>query len=111
MIEELKPCPCCKPEEGEDEEPVLVTVSTDVVDNYYVQCQNNNCQIKTIFFETKEEAIKAWHTRPREDELEKRIAELDEVNIKLASIARDSKAICVMNNKMKIITDRLVEDD
>ena len=68
MSEELRPCLFC----GEDDD-----ITANLRDGwFYVSC--NKCGALThMFYRRKSEAIKAWNTRPIEDALNARIAELE----------------------------------
>lgn len=76
MSEELKPCPFC----GAD----AVVEHGDA--SYWVSpCCPGSCtvELETSWFDTREEAIAAWNTRPVEDALRTRIAELETENERL----------------------------
>ena len=68
MSEELKPCPFC----GKDE----ANFTTDKWGNYYVECEY--CGAQTNPYDDKEIVIEEWQTRPIEDDLIARIAELSQ---------------------------------
>ena len=68
MTDELKPCPFCYSE-------VEIKGSDDT--EYWIECLS--CETAgTGMINSKEEAIEIWNNRPIEDELNQRIAELEE---------------------------------
>ena len=67
MSEKFKPCPFC----GKDE----ANFTTDKWGNYHVECEY--CGAQTNPYHDKELVIEEWQTRPIEDDLRKRIAELE----------------------------------
>ena len=81
MTENLKRCPFCGGEAS------LVDGSDSGV---FAGC--SNCCSCTEFFKTKNEALKAWNSRPLEDELHGKIGKLERENhilrLDLAEIAR-----------------------
>lgn len=74
-MSELKPCPFCgsvlhKPKRHND----TVTITSQ-----QINCQW--CGVKSVWFPTDKKAIDAWNTRPIEDALQARIAELESMSI------------------------------
>ena len=67
-MSKLKPCPFC----GKDEAYLM----TDKWGNYYVECEYCGAQINP--YDDKEIIVEGWQSRPIEDDLRKRIAELEE---------------------------------
>ena len=66
MTEKLKPCPFCSGK------AILECHDEDYGNDWIVLCANldGDCEIQphTRFYETKEEAIAAWNSRPYEGE-------------------------------------------
>ena len=69
-MSKLKPCPFC----GKDEAYLM----TDKWGNYYVECEYCGAQINP--YDDKEIIVEGWQSRPIEDELRARIAELEDDN-------------------------------
>lgn len=67
---ELKPCPFCGSEAGIPTNLDGTPVDYEITD---CSCKNDDCLIAGYWT-----PIKIWQTRPIEDELQKRIAELEE---------------------------------
>jgi Lar family restriction alleviation protein len=73
MNEKLKPCPFC----GSKNIVVAHTKKLFVYRSICKDCGADNCKLA----ETEEDAIKLWNTRPIEDALQARIAELEWSNL------------------------------
>ena len=72
MSDKLKPCPFC----GAKPHPTTADLLTRPC--FYYECENKTCHAaEKGWHDTKQEAIDAWNTRPIEDALQARIAELE----------------------------------
>lgn len=72
---ELKPCPFC----GTKPHPITAYLLTRPC--FYYECENKTCHAEEKgWHDTEQEAIDAWNTRPIEDKLNARIAELEAEN-------------------------------
>ena len=80
MTENLKRCPFCGGEAS------LVDGSDSGV---FAGC--SNCCSCTEFFKTKNEALKAWNSRPIEDELHGKIEKLEAENTRLREALTEIK--------------------
>ncbi|NLI08142.1 MAG: hypothetical protein GX457_13780 [Thermotogaceae bacterium] len=84
-MSELKPCPFCgrKPYES----------------GGYVSCHTEECLANADYHEPAIGSIEDWNTRPIEDALNKRIAELEAENERLAQLLHDEMS------QLEIATD------
>lgn len=73
MTEQLKPCPFC------GKKPEIIGYDDEM---YQVICRDCDGTQDT-FFDSPEEAAKAWNTRPIEDELHGKIGKLESENKRL----------------------------
>lgn len=85
----LKPCPFC------GREAVLVTKHHYLA--YFVECANEQC-FASVRGDSELEVLLAWNTRPIEDELQKRIAELEADNKKAFDLVRKFGMYCIWAN-------------
>lgn len=67
-MSELKPCPFC----GGDADwyistaDAMISLLGEPSENNFIQC-DGECGANTAIYKTKEQAIKAWNTRAKED--------------------------------------------
>lgn len=68
---ELKPCPLCN-------DKAIINLHSTRVFGYSIECNTGEygCHIRTHVYETIAEAAAKWNTRPIEDALHARVAEL-----------------------------------
>lgn len=72
MSNKLKPCPFC------GTKPHHITADLLTRPCFYYECENKTCHAaEKGWHDTEQEAIDAWNTRPIEDALQARIAELE----------------------------------
>jgi hypothetical protein len=79
MSEELKPCPFC----GRTPNP-------DWTDESYIECTNRKCSLYGYGMSTGD-----WNTRPIEDELRARIAELEAKHKVAFGLVRTLRRYCI----------------
>ena len=101
----LKPCPFC----GKDE----ANFTTDKWGYYYVECEY--CGAQTNPYDDKEFVIEEWQTRPIEDDLRNRIAELGSElgrkSVELGELVGENILWKVINDKLKSSRENLEREN